>query len=262
MLLLFLAPIVIATLQTPLSTEQVIEKETVREKKSEEIPVVYAAQIDAKPKVEAVAEFIPPKKALVYFTHWQEAFKPILEDKGEKIATYHQETNISAFAEQIAAQFAFHQLEADFVEIDKPFNIKNYHDIRPYVQKAIEKEQYDFVIDFHRDAAKRNITTLQVGEESYAKVIFVIGEEHPNFKWNAQIAKAVSDEMNRLVPGISRGTLPKYGKGVDGVYNQDLSKNALLVELGGPDNSEVELNRTIAILARALSNVFNEKVTS
>ncbi len=253
LLLLFLAPIVIATLQTPLSTEQVIER------KNEDIPIVYAAQIDAKPKVEVAAEVIPPKKALIYFTHWQEAFKPILAAKGEKIATYHQETNISAFEDQISAQFAFHQLEADFLEVDKPFEIKNYTHIRPYVKNAIENNSYDFIIDIHRDAAKGSITTLQVGEEKYAKVIFVIGKEHPNHKWNEEIAKAVSDEMNRLVPGISRGTLPKSGRGVDGVYNQDLDKNSMLLELGGPDNTEIELNRTIAILAKALSNVFNEQ---
>ena len=58
--------------------------------------------------------------------------------------------------------------------------------------------------------------------------IFVIGGEHPNYGWNEQLAQNLSEQLNKLVPGISRGILLKEGKGVDGVYNQDLSKNFLM----------------------------------
>ena len=68
--------------------------------------------------------------------------------------------------------------------------------------------------------------------------------------------------MNTLVPGISRGVFLKTGKGVDGVYNQDLNKNTILIELGGIESTEVELNRTIAILAKAVSNVFDQQNAS
>ena len=84
---------------------------------------------------------------------------------------------------------------------------------------------YDIVLDIHRDSAKANVTTLQSGEESYAKFIFVIGGEHANYRWNEQLAQNLSNQLNKLVPGISRGVLVKSGKGVDGVYNQDFAKN-------------------------------------
>ncbi|QUG42162.1 stage II sporulation protein P [Psychrobacillus sp. INOP01] len=256
LLLLFLAPIIIATVQTPLFPVQKQQSETKEViPKEEGTAVVYAAQLETK---TVVSEILEPKKAFVYFTHSQEAYKPILAAKGEKIATYHPVNNITSFQEQITNQFAFHQLETDILGPESTGNAKQYDSIRPLVQEAIGQKEYDIILDIHRDSAKANVTTLISGEESYAKFIFVIGREHPNYRWNEQLAQNLSNQLNKLVPGISRGILPKEGKGVDGVYNQDLSKNLLNVELGGIDNNEQEINRSIAILAKALSNMLNE----
>ena len=93
----------------------------------------------------------------------------------------------------------------------------DYNTIRPFVQQAIAQNEYDIVLDIHRDSARANVTTLKNGEESYAKFIFVIGGEHDNYRWNEQLAQNLSDQLNKLVPGISRGILLKAGKGVDGV---------------------------------------------
>jgi len=257
LLLLFLAPIIIATVQTPLFPQQ--QQQTATKEvtpKEEGTTVVYAAQLETKTNV---SEILEPKKAFVYFTHSQEAYKPILAAKGEKIATYHPENNITSFQEQITAQFALHQLEADILGPESTGNAKQYNSIRPFVQEAIGQKEYDIILDIHRDSAKANVTTLKNGEESYAKFIFVIGREHPNYKWNEQLAQNLSNQLNKLVPGISRGILPREGKGVDGVYNQDLSAHLLNVELGGIENNEQEINRSIAVLAKAISNILNEQ---
>ena len=41
--------------------------------------------------------------------------------------------------------------------------------------------------------------------------------------------------------GLSRGIFIKDRKSGNGVYNQDLSPNALLIEMGGVDNTPEEL---------------------
>jgi len=46
--------------------------------------------------------------------------------------------------------------------------------------------------------------------------------------------------------------------GVDGKYNQDLHKRLMLVEIGGIGNDEAELNRTTAVLAKAISQVLKK----
>ena len=65
--------------------------------------------------------------------------------------------------------------------------------------------------------------------------------------------------MNELVPGISRGVIKKEGERVDGIYNQDLSKEMLLIELGGIDNTEEELTRTAAVLTEAISKLLDSQ---
>jgi stage II sporulation protein P len=56
--------------------------------------------------------------------------------------------------------------------------------------------------------------------------------------------------------GLSRGIFPKYKKDGDGVYNQDLSKNAMLIEVGGIDNTLDELYNTIDVLTEAFSKYY------
>lgn len=41
---------------------------------------------------------------------------------------------------------------------------------------------------------------------------------------------------------------------MDGVYNQDLAKEMILVEIGGIDNTEDEVYRTVAVMAQAVAN--------
>ena len=53
----------------------------------------------------------------------------------------------------------------------------------------------------------------------------------------------MKDEMEKLVPGITRSIISKGGAGVDGKYNQDLHPSLILIELGGIGNSEEELNQ-------------------
>ena len=64
--------------------------------------------------------------------------------------------------------------------------------------------------------------------------------------------------MNELVPEISRGVIGKKGESEDGVYNQDLQGNMVLIELSGIESTEEEVNRTISVLAKAVSTVLQE----
>jgi stage II sporulation protein P len=58
--------------------------------------------------------------------------------------------------------------------------------------------------------------------------------------------------LKKNYPTLTRGLAIKSGKGVNGIYNQDMSENAILIELGGQYNSIVEVNNTITILTKAL----------
>ena len=129
----------------------------------------------------------------------------------------------------------------------------SYKASRMLVEDTLSKnDSLKYIIDIHRDSVPKNSTTLQVNNKNYAKVLFVVGVEHENYEQNLAIAEKLSNLLNDKVENISKGTLQKGGKGNNGIYNQDLMANALLIELGGPENTIDEVTNTINIIADCL----------
>lgn len=112
-----------------------------------------------------------------------------------------------------------------------------------------------YIIDIHRDSVGAKITKLSKNNKDYAKVLFVVGLEHENYQENLDLAIKVSNAINKIVPGLSRGVYKKEGPGVDGIYNQDMSSNALLLEMGGVDSTIIEVNNSMEVVSQVVSNM-------
>ncbi len=243
-LFLFLFPVFITTLPEgqPVKSTKLVKESPY---------MVYAANIMEEESVQTA-----DGTALLYFTHSQEAFKPVTQAKNGKISVSHQTENITKFGEKLKNQLNFNGVETDVLSVGVPHS-GAYKKIRPYIEKQLKEKKYDLIIDLHRDSAGPNITTIAFNDEKYAKVAFVIGMEHPNFERNRAMAILLKNEMELLVPGITRNLVMKHGPGVDGKYNQDLNPSLLVVELGGIGNTEDELNRTVAVIAEAAATVIS-----
>lgn len=114
-----------------------------------------------------------------------------------------------------------------------------------------------YFIDLHRDSVSKELTTVSINDKTYAKVLFVVGLEHDNYKSNLELATNINNLINKYYPNLSRGILKKEGKGVDGIYNQDLSSNSMLIEVGGVDNNIEEVFNTIEALSIVLNYYIN-----
>lgn len=121
------------------------------------------------------------------------------------------------------------------------------------LEDAISKNPtLTYFIDLHRDSMSYDVTTTQIDGVNYAKVLFVIGKDHPNYEKNLEMAEAINDYIKEVNPKLTRGISQKGGSGVNGIYNQNISPNAILIELGGQYNSITEVNNTLEILADAI----------
>ena len=109
-------------------------------------------------------------------------------------------------------------------------------------------------IDLHRDSVKREFTTAQVDDKSYAKMLFVVGGKHDTYKENYQVCDEINKYIKNNNNAFSRGILVRKNSS----YNQDLASNIILIELGSQDNTIEEVNNTIGVLANALSSYINE----
>lgn len=117
----------------------------------------------------------------------------------------------------------------------------------------------EYLIDIHRDSTKIDRTLYQKDGKDYAKILFVVGLEHVNYKANLDLAVGLNDQITNEYPEISRGVLKKSGPGVNGIYNQDLSSNALLIEVGGVDNTIEQVYNTCDMLAKKISEFIKER---
>ena len=111
-------------------------------------------------------------------------------------------------------------------------------------------------IDLHRDSVGHNSTFINIGDRGYAKVLFVIGREHANYLENLHYTQSIDYLIGLKYPGLSKGILEKEGPGVNGIYNQDIGYNVILLEVGGNENSSLEVKNTLD----AISSVIKEKI--
>ena len=119
-----------------------------------------------------------------------------------------------------------------------------------------ENPSIKLFIDLHRDSVGRSLTTVTIGDKSYAKVLFVIGREHANYLENLHFTQSIDYLISSSYSSLSKGILEKEGPGVNGIYNQDIGYNVILLEVGGNQNTSREVNNTLDVI----SNIIKEKV--
>ena len=161
-----------------------------------------------------------------------------LNDKG--IPTIVEENDVSAFLQANNWSYA-----------------SSYKVTRLLMEDAKTKNPtLKYFIDLHRDSVSKSISTATIDGKNYAKILFIIGLENPNYQENLTVTTTINNMLEEKYPGITRGIYKKEGKGVNGVYNQDFDKNTILFEVGGPENTIEEVLNT----ADAISTVLAEYI--
>ncbi len=150
---------------------------------------------------------------------------------------------------------------SNITEYIKQNNLKYYQSYdasRYYAEKVVKDNQnLDLVIDLHRDAIEKNASTVTINDKEYAKLLFVIGMEHENYESNLEVATAINNIIKEKYPTLTRGIITKSGKNVNGIYNQDLNPNSILIECGGYKNSFSEVVNTINLLSQIIKEYLN-----
>lgn len=138
----------------------------------------------------------------------------------------------------------------DFLNVNGWNYSKSYNASRYYLDEAIKKyPNLKLIIDLHRDAIEYNASTVTINDKKYAKILFVVGLDYENYQPNLDLANSLNNLINSKYPGLSRGVLKKSGKNVNGIYNQDLKNNIVLIECGGYQNNIDEVMNTMIALS-------------
>ena len=153
--------------------------------------------------------------------------------------------------------------ESDILAYMKENNLNHagsYKASRTYLEKIIKTyPNMDLYIDLHRDAATHKVSTTTINNKPCAKVLFVIGLENPNYEENLERANKLNNIILEKYPSLTRGIMQKQGYGVNGIYNQDLNPNVILIEIGGNENNIEEINNTLDLIALVIGEYLNEE---
>lgn len=109
------------------------------------------------------------------------------------------------------------------------------------------------ILDIHRDSQPRSHTTVEVNGRKMARVMVVLGTDNPRWRENYSVAERFLDLMDQRFPGISLGIYPKPGR-----FNQHYSPSALLLEVGGVENTLAEELETAAAIAEVAATLVQQ----
>lgn len=194
----------------------------------------------------------PEPLVYIYNTHQTEEYKDkqntvltashYLQEKLEenKIQSIVEEKSIKSTIEENNLKYS-ESYKASRINLEK---IKN------------EYPSIKIFIDLHRDSVERTLSTAVIDDKTYAKVLFVIGKENNNYKQNLEYTTSINKKIVENYPKLTKGILEKEGLGVDGIYNQDIAPNVILIEVGGIENTIEEVKNTLDII----SEIIKEKI--
>ena len=147
----------------------------------------------------------------------------------------------------------------DYLNLNNMKYSKSYEASRKFLTDALNKyKDYKLIIDLHRDALPKEKSTTIINNKSCAKISFVIGEDYDSYETNLQVANKINDKIKEKYPSLTRGVLTKGGEASNGVYNQDLNPNIILIEIGAQENTIDEVLNTIELLAPIIGEYINE----
>ena len=141
----------------------------------------------------------------------------------------------------------------------------SYKRSRETVQKYLNKYgNFKLIIDLHRDSGvNKDSVTATVNGEKVARFMFVISKDRSNYSKNKPLVDRMIATANKLYPGAMRQT--NWGDYIwwynHGSYhfNQDLSDNVVLIEMGTEMNTLDEAQNTAKIIGRLIAEELNGK---
>ncbi|MGE8206184.1 stage II sporulation protein P [Heyndrickxia sp. NPDC080065] len=203
------------------------------------------------------------KTVFIYFSHTRESFLPYLDGVTNPDDAQHSKINVTKVGGKLKEELedrgigtTVDKTDVQSLLLKKGWQYtQSYQESRELVQAAMTNNRnLHYFIDIHRDSRRKKDTTISINGKSFAKIAFVIGGNNPNYENNARLARDLDNLLKKKYKGLSRGVLKKAGALTNGKFNQDLSANAFLIEVGGVDNTFEEMYRTVT----ALADVFSE----
>lgn len=223
-------------------------------------------QSDGQEPTQEEKPDVSNKVVFIYHSHNRESWLPELEGKTAFSEAFDPEINVTLLGKRLAKRLEEHGIGAISSDVDYPTAIPGYNWNYSYkysldtVREAMAvHSDLNYFFDIHRDAQARDLTTVTIDGVDYAQLYFIIGHRNPEWEKNEAFASEIHARLEERYPGISRGVWGKSANTGHAEYNQTISPNSILIEVGGPENTLEESYRTIDLLAEIFAEYYWEK---
>ena len=215
----------------------------------------------SNPNIENVKKLDIKPSVYIYNTHQSEAYQ------GKALEGYNITPGVMMASYIMQDKLAENNIKADVMEdnITDYLNLNNmkysksYQASRVFLQNALNNyPNYKLIIDLHRDALPKDKSTVIINNKSCAKISFVVGLEHQNYTKNLNLTNTINNKVKQKYPTLTRGVITKGGEDSNGIYNQDLNPNIILIEIGGEENTIDEVLNTIELLTPIIKEYIDE----
>lgn len=193
----------------------------------------------------------------IYSTHDKEEYS------NEGLENYNLEANVKTASYILQEQLKKYDILSIIEERSPTEQAKkdglsypySYRYSKSYALENIKKHPtLKYFIDLHRDGVNKSVSTVEIDGKKYAKIMFVVGTLYEESKENLKLVKKLEEYIKKEYPDILRNT---YVNPNDH-YNQDISPNSFLIEMGGNHNTLDEIYNSIEVLAKAIYLLENE----
>jgi len=244
-------------------------------------PISIRVEVDEGVSKKVRIEVLTPKqpqtlklggnepRILIYHTHNTEAYKmsgTYKYEESKSYRTYDQSASVIAVGELLAKilseKYGCNVLH-DKSDHEPPKLSTSY--TRSEITMKRYKEQYPSLvmfIDVHRDAG--NGMYVDLGGKQVARLMFVVGtgegatgtgfKEMPDYKSNYALALAITNRLASYHEELVRNVRVKTSR-----YNQHISSQCLLVEVGDHKNTLEQALNAVPYLAKAIVEVVQEE---
>lgn len=237
---------------------------------SDEIKIEISTITDTMPPVELSGE---GPQILIYHTHSLEAYRQDPNNKYDAIAAF-RSSDLNHTVVSVGEVLAENLEKRGIPVIHDRTNHEQYSwkdGLYPRSLETIKRnmEKYDSLkifLDIHRNYNESlkdpDKEVVIINGERVAKFFVLIGTgqgvsggfaEKPNWRENYKFALNITNKANEKYPGLAGDIVVRTGR-----YNQHVSTNAILIEIGNHLTTLEEAKRTAVYLAEILSEIIEK----
>ena len=203
---------------------------------------------------------------IIFHTHACESYTPS-EGFNYQMTGNYRTTDLNYNVTRVGTELENHLKNRGYNVIhdttlnDYPSYSGSYDNSMRTVKNILNNSTAQLIIDLHRDAVGSGSDygpTVKINDEVVAQLMIVVGTnagglEHPNWRENLKFAVKLQAKGNELYPGLFRPINLSTAR-----YNQNLSKGALIIEVGATANTMEQCLGSMKYLASVIDEVMQE----